>query len=537
MRKKKKPSPYHRPSNIILYVISPLVSLLTTPVRLLQSLWDSRGLLDGKGWDRYPNFQVSRGVNYCWYWTRARALHRYGRGGRCPTLGLGDANLSKCFYFSLPSLFMYWKMGAALLAMGMFGWLAMHTAWMGLSGVGWTLCVMALALISNYFYCNMFGHQNQHVVGWMFFPLSFLGLLTQNWPMLALGTLLASFGGITFPFIVFLLCLLLSPFFDFWAMFFAFMPTALKMIPHFLPLLKGHGMRACFADTAKALGLIHRNVKYKRTKDSWLYPHTFYLLSLCGIFWVAHFWLTGEPSLVFAAVMVVMLLNFSVLRFADDQSMHMLVLTAATAVTIQSGEPLLLPAYWIAVSPIPLKLNFPGMMSDIKLVMPRLAPFDISPVFLALREFLKPVEDGKRIFMAFDDPQGDYTRILDGYRPIMQPTYYIAGERNIHIMPDQWGVFECNYEGAPEFWGRDVQSALANSRCWSADYLLVYQPTGEELDPAWEKAGFKVLSHFSWPDLKEALHGYEPYYGPPPDWWILRLPAPGRVEFKPDTEN
>ncbi len=91
-------------------------------------------------------------------------------------------------------------------------------------------------------------------------------------------------------------------------------------------------------------------------------------------------------------------------------------------------------------------------------------------------------------------------------------------------MPDWWGVFELNYKGAPDFWGRDIDSVKKNIKYCKADYVVIYQNTGTELDPKWKEAEFEVLRKFSWSDNREELKGMEPYDGKAPDWWLLKKP-------------
>lgn len=92
-------------------------------------------------------------------------------------------------------------------------------------------------------------------------------------------------------------------------------------------------------------------------------------------------------------------------------------------------------------------------------------------------------------------------------------------------MPDLWAIFETNYQGAPDFWGRDVGPVLKNARFWKADYVIIYQNAGTPLESKWEEAGFKVLNKFSWADYDEDLRGSRPYNGEPPDWWLMKKPA------------
>ena len=132
------------------------------------------------------------------------------------------------------------------------------------------------------------------------------------------------------------------------------------------------------------------------------------------------------------------------------------------------------------------------------------------------------VHSKERILMIFDDPIVKKADIYDGYRTLTELVRYVAAEKQVHFMPDWWAVFETNYEGAPDFWGRDVESVLENIELWKADYAIIYQDSGSELEGKWEEAGFQVLNKFSWTDYDTDMQGVRPYYGATPDWWLLK---------------
>ena len=98
----------------------PLTVLVTTPVRLAQTLWACRVLADGR-WGNYPHFTATTGLSYLFYWRRAINLYRFGRAGASPYLGVGKYRLSRCFFYPLPSLYAYWAAGAVVPLAGIFG--------------------------------------------------------------------------------------------------------------------------------------------------------------------------------------------------------------------------------------------------------------------------------------------------------------------------------------------------------------------------------------------------------------------------------
>ncbi len=91
-------------------------------------------------------------------------------------------------------------------------------------------------------------------------------------------------------------------------------------------------------------------------------------------------------------------------------------------------------------------------------------------------------------------------------------------------MPDWWAVFDLNYEGAPDFWGTDVTRVSKNASDWNAHFVVIYQEAGTTLHTQWEKAGFRVLTRFSWAEQESELQGIKPYTGKTPEWWLLKVP-------------
>jgi len=110
---------------------------------------------------------------------------------------------------------------------------------------------------------------------------------------------------------------------------------------------------------------------------------------------------------------------------------------------------------------------------------------------------------------------------MDGYRRIFEVLDYVATSKEIHVLPDWWAIFELNYEGASDFWGRDVESITQNMKQWKTDYVVVYQKEISVLDPKWEEAGFISLNQFSWENYDHSFLPLKPYNEQPPFWWLL----------------
>ena len=198
----------------------------------------------------------------------------------------------------------------------------------------------------------------------------------------------------------------------------------------------------------------------------------------------------------------------------------MMLLGLATAITIQSEESWLIPSYWLLASPLPYLAGFPYLKTlD---VVPELRPINIKPLLLGMERFLRPVQSEHRIIMAFENPQGEFHKVFDRFKNHNMLLSYVEKKKNILIIPSQEAVYEANYPGAPDFWGREVNQVLNNIKNWKADYVIIYQENDSLLDHKWSNAGFQTLAEFDW-------ESYSAYLGenhmPKPKWWLLSPPT------------
>lgn len=499
----------------------PLTALLTTPLRLAQTLWNCRILTKG-GWEDYSHFNAYTGMDYLVYWTIAFNLHKFGRSGNSPYMGIGKHPLRRFLQHSLISLYPYWKAGTIVLLLGMFGWFFAHLMWLNYVSVSWVLLVMFLALISTTFYANTFALQNYNVLGWFFFPLGLYGIVTKNWIITAIAWFLVSFGSFTVTFIAGILSVVSAVMNLSFVPIFAFIPAGLKLLTHLYPFLNAKDIKSSFLIMMKALGMCNKGTVYKVVPTPKSIFTAIYFMLIYGQFFIVCYLISGKVPAMFLAGLIIFMLNSSlIMRFLDIQSVYMLMLSLATVEVLQAPDFRILLSYWFLISPLPLLIPFPFMKKVLDAV-PVLAPFSIKKLKEDMEFFLEPVKPSEKVIIAFDNPKGVPEKFLDGYRPLFALPHYIASEKAFHVMPDCWAVFESNYKGAPNFWGRDTDSVLKNIKFWNADYAIVYQDAGTQLNPTWESAGFKILSKFSWANYEKELRGVKPFNGETPDWWLLK---------------
>ena len=507
-------------AGVIRALFYPITVLLTTPVRLVQTLWASRVLASGQ-WEHYNCFTARKGLSYLFYWTQALNLTRYGRWGRSPCVGLGDYPLSRWFFYTLPSLFAFWRLAPIVPLVGLFGWWQAHVIWIERVDGWWLLSVMGLALISTSFYGNAFVRGNYNALGWMFFPIGLYALSTGQWLIALFAWLAASFTSFTVVVMAGVLSLVVavevgSP----WPIV-AMVPAVLKLLAGFAAAVADGTWKDAAVRIMKAIGMANGRAKYTRKKTIGI-REVFYLCTYMQFLLVCYF-LTGAFSPLCAAAIIVFLINASVARFADCESIEMLMMSVCTMLTITSGEPWLLPSYWLVMSPLSLLTELPARRPVLDTV-PRYAPFHLKMLLDGMERFLDPVGRGQRVLMALDDPQGSYEKVFDGYRVLLELPIYVATKRQVLFLPNWFTVFELNYEGAPGVWGRDPASVRNNMDQWNADFAVIYQEAGTELAAQWQEKGFAPVGKFSWADYTEELRGEKVYSGPTPDWWLLRKP-------------
>jgi len=285
--------------------------------------------------------------------------------------------------------------------------------------------------------------------------------------------------------------------------------------------------RQALAKVAKLIGLTRMKVRYDRgMKSLGLFNLYFTLLYFASGLLMSY--AQGEIVVLPFLGALLFLINQRFFRVADDQSV-IVVAASLFALAAMQAEPnwLTLLAVWLAVNPMGWLLSIQqlskhGVGGDILVN----APYDHTALEAGLKSFLSDVKPGESVYFAFEDPDGKYSNIFDGYRVIHELPLQIASKNAFHLFPDWWAVAETNYEGAPQCWGRSVEHVVDNCRRWDADYAIIYQATGEQLHSRWTDQ-FSLLSEFDWGDYLHLLRGVHlwPCDQLTPKWFLLRLHA------------
>lgn len=506
---------------IIRLIFYPISQTLINPVRLVKLVSGSRVLFFGT-WGNYTGFVPQNAFSILFYWIRAMNIYKYGIKGKSPYIGLGDYPLARAFYYSLGSLYSFWLGPLVTILLGLFGWFFFHGVWIDANNWEWILMISGITLISTLFYINLI-QQNYNAVGWLFFPLFLFALLKGYWILAGFALVLISFGSITVVFLGGLLSLSIAAYNVNIYPLLVLIPAGIKLLFHFIPLLNLDKSAGIVISIVKAIGMTGRNVKYKRKRKGKIDLLFLYFSALQLQFIIFYYLVYNEWSIIVITGLVIFWINKLFVRFADDQSMHMLTLSIGfAALAMQDYHIITLLSFWLMVNPFPLTTNIYDR-DNIDLV-PKGKPFNIKPILEIMKDFLKDIKKGNRVLLCFNDPENVYEQLFDGYRHLIEVPHYVANLKEFHFMPGWWGVSELNYEGADDFWGREPDLALKNVERWNLDYIIVYQKAGTVLDQKWEKHGFQEMASLNWEEIERDFN-YKKFYKPEsPSWWLLRVP-------------
>ena len=513
------------PLYVFRFVIYPITNLIVTPTRFLISFIAFCKSLTN--YSEYSRFSSHLGINSVFYWTQAFNLKKYGRSGVSPHLGLGDYKLSKWFYISIPSHYLFWKY-SFFVPFFMFLWLISFFVWFGdLSILSFSI-VIILTIFSTTYYSAIVILQNYNSFGWAFLPIFIFALQTQNLTLIIISLFFICVGSFTVAFFSFAMLFLLFVFDDMeWPILGCTIPSIILIFLQLIPSLKEKNTLANFMHILKAIGFSNKTKLVYERKSELIYNlanlyYTIIYFQFSFFFYLAN-GITSNTVLLWFCVLAQIINSFA-FRIADRQSLYLLNTTLIVSSIIVSFNYLLLIPFWIAISPLPFLI---GLTKSVKnpFSFPNYKPFKISLQLKEMEKFLSLVKSKEKILFCFDNPNGDYNKVFDNYRVIYELPLYAASNRGIHLFPDWWTVFESNYEGALGFWGRDLISIKRNIKAFKPDFIIIYQTIDKELDKIWIENNFSIISSFDWGNAETLLKKpYLPWLGDSPKWWLLKVP-------------
>ena len=246
---------------------------------------------------------------------------------------------------------------------------------------------------------------------------------------------------------------------------------------------------------------------------------------------LVYYFITGNPPVLMIAAILIYLLNALKIRFADDQSMHMLMLSIATVMMFDFNNYLeinmtqvvglknasfpmilgiiaiLIPSYWLLVSPLPVLAGY-DHRSKVMDILPIAKPLNVAGLRAKVEEFISPIKAGERVLFAFPDPENQHKKCLMAI--VNSLNFHTTWQcKNITMFPDWWAVFELNYEGATELWGVEPNEVNKNKTQWNCDYVVVYENENYPYDAAKWSSDYEELTQMDWSQFKEMFAGYK----------------------------
>ncbi len=496
-------------------LLSHSVLVLQVPVAWLRSLWAARELLDGR-WGRTMGFRPKNALNSFYYRTHWLNIDQYGRTGRSPVVGLGNYPLSRWFHISSLSHYAYAKAGATVMLAGTLCWVLAHLVWAEATTVAWAFFITLTLAFSTTAYAMAFVQQNYNILGWMFLPIALFAVHSEYWIVAAMTWFVASLASITVVFVAGPLmtvhALTTGHFEAIWIL----IPALAKIGLHARPMLTDGGLRKALVVLGKLIGLISTRVRYKRISMRFdrmnTYLSTLYLVG-CFLLWLLHDLVPWLP--LTAAVLYIV--NQRIVRFADRQSVVILVVSAFTAYTLAMPAGFLQWAIlFLIANPLPYFFGLvdTNLVSGIRRVTV-FSPFDHTRIENECDSMFEHVPAGCRILFAFDDPGRVYERIFDGYRSAIEPLLYVAARRGIHLFPDWHAVAESNTDDESHIWGRSLTGVRTNLEHWQADFVLYYLAADDTLPDEWQNH-YKIVGSFDYSHHLDDLRQAVPWSGDKP---------------------
>lgn len=505
---------------LIRFGMYPLTHLILNPFILLISIFRSLfAFITTKKLSHLKHFHLAPTLTYFFYASRAWNLKKFGRTGFSKFLGLGNYSLARCFNYSLVSLFTYWKFPALTVFLGMFLWLFSFIFFPD-KGL-FFYCSLGLVSISSLFFTNTFRAQNYNVIGWMFLPIALIGIYESNVVLIIISLTLSSFGSFTVVVLGNILCVAWGLFYQEWQILFCGIPAAIKLAFHFYPFLKlkSEDSKKILFKVIKAIGATDK-VRYQRVKAKSLDLIKIYLILLDIQFLIGIYLVTGKIDILYSSVLVIYIINSVKVRFADDQSMHMLKLSVSAVTVLYISNFFILPFFWILISPLPLLIGYFQM--KVLDILPISEPINTHDLEDSIDVFIDKIKPGSKVLLAFEDPGNVYEKVFNGFRNHIEAPIYRAMLKNVHFFPDWWAVFELNYEGATEIWGTETLQIVQNMKKWDCDYVISYSTDDKASDPIINDPDFQLIDTLNWDKFDHIFEDYPKLQKPGLAWHLMQ---------------
>jgi len=419
-------------------------------------------------------FRGQPALNALFYRTQWLNLDRHGRRGSSSTTGLGDYRLSGWFHLPLLGMLIYANAGAVTTLVGTLVWICSHFLWVQTAPAWWVAVLCLVLFFSSTAYAMAFARQNYQILGWMWLPAALYAVIHDHAFLAALLWTGMCLFGLTQPLFGLIalspLCFGGQAHYLVWLTGVSIFFTGLRL----MPLWKSKQAVSSFKTTSKLIGANRENVRYKRSSRG-MRVLDFYFVIWYGLLvgllcWVEAPWV----SLPMVGLGIYIFNQFFV-RVADEQSLYILMASLIMVVGLESiPNTTILLVLFLVLNPFGGFLSiqpYASIVGPIRIF----SPYDHSTLEKKISDFFKSVPAGARVFFAFQDPQGEYFRIFDGFRSVMELPFYVANKAGFLLFPNWYSVAETNHRKAPSLWGRSWPQIRQQCSRWQADYAVVYR--------------------------------------------------------------
>lgn len=505
---------------IIRLLFYPLIIFSTNIYRLFETWSSLSSSLRSERWQSLC-FSVRTGLSYLFYDIQALNLEYFGRNGVSTLLGFGDYALSKWFIHSKVGLILTKKGKPLIVPVSMLLWLSTHALWIQDNNLWLVLALLFMILVSSTFIHQSFTAQNYNVLGWIFFPIFLWGLMKGNIPVICVSAALSAVFSITayavgIPFAI-VMCWVNNSF----TPLFAVLCGGLVILFQFLQAPDLANLKNTILNISQRITGSRKANAYTRTTSKGLKTGITYFMVVFLIFLTTTIFQTRSLPWQGLTALIILLINTFIFRFADTQSMQIMLMSVGFALAVDNPTLLQIFLFWLMISP-PAFIFYGTQNKKDLIVMPARKLKSIQPILNNMNEFLSEVKEKEIVFFAFDDPKGIYENIFDGYRWLIEVPAYIATMRNFLFLPTWWTVFEAMERNMPPLWGRSVSAVSRNVAQLKADYVMVYQEKNTILDDKWAANGYEQLSSFSWKDFQDLLTQEKVILKDLPVWFLLK---------------
>lgn len=473
-------------------VFYPVTSIFFNCRTILISLCEIIHSLSKEG--KFRMFDEHNAINTYWYDTLTYNLLKHTRFGFSHTTSYQKYPIGNWFHISLFSMYPFWKSSVLT---NFICWIFLPLTFCVLFEVvnfQWC-CIVLMATFFGSNYYNQLQVQNYNFLGWLIFPLLFWTIDNNDFIYISTiitGLFLTSFTAFIFA-LGYLACSVIFNDIPI-SVFFCVLVIVLPFVVYrFSPMIINGTIKKQFLTIAGAIGLYKSNnsvyVRNPRKKSSFLLGGI-----KVGSVLVFYFFIPQSAPYLYV-VLTLLFINYFLGRYADHQSLDMIMLITCLYYLFQQESFISLFVYWVLISnPIP-RLNFSNAEGSL-FQLKKIKPYDCIKIENKLNIFFSKVKNQK-VFIAFDDPCNNYESLFLNQRIILEVSHYFASKNNVLLFPNFWSVFDENNGGGKNFWSKKGIEIIDYSRNINLNFLI-YPLINDESLPELLTENFKCIDSINW---------------------------------------